>query len=350
MSRREISIGDRPVGPGQPTFVIAEIGVNHDGSVRRALELVELAAAAGADAVKLQLYTAARLMHGSSAFAGYQKDRVADADPSAMLRRFELSPADAAAVVVHIRRHNLIPLATPFSPSDVPVIQSLDLPAVKIASPDLVNRPLLDAVCETGRPILASTGAATTEEVATTVDWLRGYEPGLALLHCVSSYPVPNADANLCWIGELSRFNVPVGYSDHTTDEVAGAAAVMAGACVVEKHLTYDRNAAGPDHSASADAHQFAKYVKLIRRVEALRGAPGKRVLEIEQDVRRVSRQSLVAVRDIAAGATVSCDDVTVQRPGTGISAADVGLAIGRRTVAGIESGTLLQWEMLAAA
>jgi N,N'-diacetyllegionaminate synthase len=344
----ELSIAGIPIGPGRPTFVIAEIGVNHDGSVRRALELVELAAAGGADAVKLQLFTADRLMHGSSAFAGYQRDRVNDSDPAAMLRRYELSPADAAIVVAHIRRHKMVPVATPFSPADVPGIKSLDLPAVKIASPDLVNRPLLEAVRSVGRPMLISTGASTMDEVATTVDWLADHEPGVALLHCVSSYPTPIGDANLCWIQELGRFGLPVGYSDHTTDELAGAAAVTLGACLVEKHLTYDRTASGPDHSASADAQQFAAYVKLIRRAESLRGRAGKRVLEIEQDVRRVSRQSLVAARDLAAGQTVSAGDVTVQRPGTGIPAADVSLAVGRRTVGAVRRGTLLQWEMLA--
>ncbi len=185
------------------------------------------------------------------------------------------------------------------------------------------------------------------DEVATTVGWLADHKSGLALLHCVSSYPVPNDAANLCWIEELAGFGLPVGYSDHTTDEFAGAAAVASGACIVEKHLTYDRNASGPDHSASADAHQFAKYVKVIRRVEALRGTAGKRVLEIEQDVRRVSRQSLVLVRDLAQGETIGESDVTVQRPGTGISAADVRLAVGRRVTIPVRMGTLLQWEML---
>ena len=346
-----VKIGDRRLAPGQPTLVIAEIGVNHDGSVRRALELVEAAADAGADAVKLQLFTAAGLMNGASEFAGYQRDRVADADPTAMLRRYELSADDVATVVAEIRRAGLLPLATPFSPADVVTIGRLGLPAVKVASPDLVNRPLLGCVAQLGVPVLASTGAATVDEVSRSCGWLRKWRVPFALLHCVSSYPVDDADAHLCWINELAeRFGVPVGYSDHATDELAGALAVAAGATVVEKHLTYDRAADGPDHAASADPAQFARYVSLIRRADALRGTPGKHVLPGEEDVRRVSRQSLVALRDLTAGQVIGGGDVTVQRPGTGIPAAEVARAVGRRTNGAIRRGTLLTWDMLAAA
>ena len=346
-----VKIGDRPLDPGWPTLVIAEIGVNHDGSLQRALDLVAAAADAGADAVKLQLFTAAGLMNAASEFAEYQSERVADADPAAMLRRYELSPADVATVVAEIRRRGLVPIATPFSPADVVAVGELGLPAVKIASPDLVNRPLLSCVAQLGVPVLASTGAATMAEVARTSGWLRKGRVPFALLHCVSSYPVDPEDANLCWIGELAaRFGVPVGYSDHTTDSLAGAMAVSAGATVVEKHLTYDREAAGPDHAASADPGQFARYVALVRRAETLRGRPGKRVLAGERDVRRVSRQSLVAARDLRPGQVVGSGDVTVQRPGTGIPAAEVARAVGRRTIGPIKGGTLLTWDMLAAA
>ncbi len=346
-----VQIGQRRLAAGWPTLVIAEIGVNHDGSVARALDLVAAAADAGADAVKLQLFTAAGLMNAASAFAGYQRDRVADADPTAMLRRYELSAADVATVVAEVRRRGLIPLATPFSPADVVAVGELGLPAVKVASPDLVNRPLLSCVAQLGVPVLASTGAATLDEVSRSCGWLRKWRTPFALLHCVSSYPVDPEDAHLCWVGELAdRFGVPVGYSDHTTDSLAGAFAVAAGATVVEKHLTYDRTAAGPDHAASADPGQFARYVALVRRAETLRGLPGKRVLAAEEDVRRVSRQSLVAARDLGPGETIGAADVTVQRPGTGIPAADVARAVGRRAAGAIPRGTLLTWDMLAAA
>jgi N,N'-diacetyllegionaminate synthase len=348
-SQKTLRIADRPIGPEHRTLVIAEIGVNHDGSVRRALELVELAAACGADAVKLQLFSASTLMHASSQFATYQEDRVDDADPVAMLRRYELSPSDVREVVAAILKRGLLPIATPFSPSDVDVVSELHLPAVKVASPDLVNRPLLERVARLNVPLIASTGAATMDEIETTCGWLRGWRSAFALLHCVSSYPTPADQANLCWIGEMSaRFEVPVGFSDHTTETMAGALAVAAGATIIEKHLTYNRKAKGPDHSASADPEQFAAYVRMIRQAEVLRGAPGKRVLDVEQDVRRVSRQSLVALRDLQPGEKLTAADVTVQRPGTGISAADVTAAVGRRIARPVQRGTMLQWDMLA--
>jgi N,N'-diacetyllegionaminate synthase len=347
MHDAHLNIDGRTISVAHRTLVIAEIGVNHDGSVERALELVNIAAHCGADAVKLQIFTAEQLMHGSSEFAGYQAKQVDDADPAAMLRRYELGAAELRRVVSAIRRQGMLPIATPFSLSDVDVVEELDLPAIKIASPDVVNRPLLEKAATLGRPLIVSTGAATMEEIDVTVGWMRAAP--LALLHCVSSYPTPSEQANLCWIGELAeQFGRVVGYSDHTTEIISGSLAVGAGASIIEKHLTYDRNAAGPDHAASADAKQFAEYVRLIRAAETLRGLPGKRVLEIERDVRRVSRQSLVAARDMRIGEKLCRQDLIVQRPGIGISAADVGAAVGRQIVRPVRRGTLLQWDMLA--
>lgn len=351
MMTTELEIDGRVIGPGRPTLVIAEIGVNHDGSARRAIELVKIAAACGADAVKLQLFRASLLMHASSAFAGYQKERVVagDSTPTDMLRRYELSLDDVRRVVGAVRELGLVPLATPFSPPDVENVERLRLPAVKVASPDLVNRPLLERIARCGKPMLVSTGASAIEEVEMAAGWLADWGATFALMHCVSAYPTPNEHANLCWIGELAgRFDVPIGYSDHTTETFAGALAVAAGAVVIEKHLTYDRAAKGPDHAASADPQQFERYVRHVRGAERLRGRPGKRVLEIEQDVRRVSRQSLVVRRDIRAGAVLREDDLTVQRPGTGMPAAMITQAVGRRALRPLQAGVLLTPDMLA--
>lgn len=329
-----------------PVLVIAEIGVNHDGRLDRALQLVHAAAQSGADAVKLQIFSADRLMHRSSIFARYQKTPLHDPTPSAMLRRFELSEQDTRKIVDEIRAAGLIPLATPFSPQDVDEIESLDLPAIKIASPDIVNWPLLRRAAEAGLPLLISTGAASLNEISSSVAWLRGWEASFALLHCISSYPTPIDQANLCWIDEMSRrFNVPVGFSDHTTEAMSGALAVTAGACIIEKHLTYDRNAQGPDHAASCDPQQLAQYIQLVRMAEQMRGLPGKRVLDIERDVRTVSRQSIVAVRDLPSGHLIEEGDLTVQRPGTGIPASALPSLMGRRVEKPIQGGQLLTWK-----
>jgi sialic acid synthase SpsE len=165
-----------------------------------------------------------------------------------MLRRYELAHNDVRRIVEAARQLNVIPLATPFSPADVEVIALLDLPAVKIASPDVVNRPLLRRAAQTGKPLIISTGAATMDEIGGTAHWLHNDRIPFALLHCVSSYPTPTDEANLCWIGELAAsFGAPAGFSDHTTELMSGALSVAAGATIVEKHLTYDRAAQGPD-------------------------------------------------------------------------------------------------------
>ena len=339
-------IETHPIGPDHAVFVIAEIGVNHDGSVGTALDLVRHAADAGADAVKVQLFDADRLLHPSAAFAEYQRGQAAC--PRAMLRKYQFDERAAETVIDAVRDAGLVPLATPFSPADVETIRRLELPAVKIASPDLVNPVLLERASELAVPMLVSTGAATGAEVWEAVGLLRDLQAEFALLHCVSAYPTAAAEAHLSWIKLLRETHgVPVGYSDHATDLLAGALAVAAGARIVEKHLTHDRAAAGPDHAASADPAQFAEYVGLIRAAERMLGGGEKRVLPCEADVRRVSRQSLVLSRDVPAGRPIRDEDLTVQRPGEGIAAASVRQVIGLPLKVALPAGTLLEWEML---
>jgi sialic acid synthase SpsE len=344
-------IGQRFIGEQSPVFVIAEIGVNHDGSLNRALQLVKIARQCGADAVKLQVFQAEHLMHESSHFAAYQRQAVSDADPVAMLKRYELSEASLLTIVGAIHAAGMLAVATPFSPVDVETVQRLGVDAFKIASPDLVNRLLLQRVAEAGRPMIVSTGAASLDEIHMCCDWLRGWSANYALLHCISSYPTPADMTNLCWIDELrAEFKVPIGFSDHSTEVISGALATAAGATIVERHLTYANSAEGPDHAASSDPGQFSHYVRLIRQAERMIGAPGKRVLPIEQDVRQVSRQSLVCRRDLSAGQVLGRDDLTVQRPGTGIPAAMIESAIGKKIQRPVKAGSMLHWDMFGEA
>jgi N,N'-diacetyllegionaminate synthase len=349
MNTNMIEFGQHALTRCGPAPVIAEIGVNHDGRLERALELVSIAADCGADAVKLQIFRAERLMHESCGFAQYQQNGVMDVNAAAMLRRYELSDAALNELVCEIRRLEMIPLATPFSPQDVERIEQLNLPAIKIASPDLVNWPLLRRAARANRPLLISTGAASINEISSAVAWLRGWKASFVLLHCVSAYPTRPADANLCWITEMAeRFGVAVGFSDHTTEVISGALAVAAGAVVVEKHLTYDCAADGPDHASSCEPDDFAQYIRLIRLAQQMRGTEGKRVLECERDVRTVSRQSLVAARDIPAGHIMMENDLIVQRPGTGIPASALPSIVGRRSGQFIRAGEMLTWRILS--
>lgn len=342
-----MTIGRRKIGAGQPVFVIAEIGVNHDGSVDRAIDLVRQAKAAGADAVKLQVFRADALVHKSAEFAEYQKDRVEAADPAEMLRQYELSDEALAAIAAEASRVGIELICTPFSRDDVPRAAAVSS-AIKIASPDLVNRLLLSDAGATGLPLILSTGASTADEIESTANWMAQRQSNFALLHCVSNYPVAEEDAQLIWISELRRFGVPVGYSDHAADAVAGALAVACGATIVEKHITYDTTASGPDHSASLDPVAFADYVRQIRQAARMLGSPGRRVLPCEQDVRRVSRQSLVLRADRPPGHTITTDDLTTQRPGTGVSAELFETTIGRRLSRAVRGGEMLAMKDLA--
>lgn len=336
-----------PIDTDQRVLVIAEIGVNHDGSVDRAIDLVRHAKSAGADAVKLQVFKAERLMNRAARFAEYQVGRTDAQDPVAMLRQYELSDESLAKIAGEASALGIAMIATPFSPEDVSRVVSVGAAAIKIASPDLVNMLLLQHACDAGLPLIVSTGAATAAEIETSVDWLRSRTNQFALLHCISSYPTPADDANLIWINDLSRFGVVAGYSDHTDQLLAGAFAVAAGARIVEKHLTYDTEAVGPDHSASFEPREFGEYVAMIRLAERMRGTPGRRVLKCEEDVRSVSRQGLVAKRGIV-GRTIAIDDLTTQRPGPGVSQALLDAVVGRTPTRPIAAGQFIEADDVA--
>lgn len=347
---KTFEIEGRSIGENKPAFVIAEIGVNHDGSVDRAIELVRHAKRAGADAVKLQLFSASRLVHCTATAASYQTANCGATDQTTLLRQYELSADDIERTVDATRVAGLVPVATPFSLDDVALMERLHISMVKIASPDLVNRPLLERAAQMCVPMLVSTGAANLEEIDACVGWLRGWRVPFALLHCVSAYPTPVDQARLGWIDELRRrYDMPIGYSDHATELMSGALAIAAGACVIEKHLTWNRFAAGPDHAASADPHQFAAYVEMARVASRMRGNGGSReVLAVEADVRKLSRQSLVTARAIASGETIMREDLIAQRPGTGILAKELETVAGRAARYDLPAGTILDWSMIA--
>ncbi len=322
------AIEDRAIGPGLEPYIIAEIGVNHDGDERCGRELVRMAMHAGADAVKFQLFEADRLLSADSTLARYQEAAGA-VDPRELLRALAMSVDSLRPLCREARDCGLQVIVTVFSDTLVTAAESLDVSAYKTASPDIVHRPLLDALVATGRPIVVSTGAASMDEVLRAGSWLRG--ASVAYLQCVSSYPTPEEDASLAGIAALGRATgAVIGYSDHTIAIDTGALAVAAGASILEKHLTHDRNARGPDHSSSLDPQQFAQYVLGARRAHRMLG-DGKHVLAAEADVRCVSRQSLVTTRRLASGHALTMDDVTVKRPGIGIAPYRLSETIGRR-------------------
>ena len=345
--RRTIQLGGRTVGAWGDPFIIAEIGVNHDGSVARARELVHAAKAAGADAAKFQMFDAAMLMSLDSVLAAYQRERGAR-DPRSLLRGLQLPPDELGALAGECIAAGIVPMVTVFSLPLFAHAAGQPWSAFKTASPDLVNRPLLRAAADLGRPLVVSTGAATREEVAQGAAWLDDVAE-LAFLQCTSSYPAPDDRAAIGGMHEIAAITGrAVGYSDHTACTDTGAVAVAAGACILEKHLTYDRGAAGPDHSASLDPAQFAEYVRLARRAARMVGAPRKELQDLERDVRAVSRQSLVAARDLAAGSVLARGDLCVKRPGTGLSPSLLEQTVGRTLARGVAADRVLVAEDLA--
>jgi len=356
-------IGDRQIGHGSSparAYIIAELGVNHDGSVERALELTREAKAAGADAIKLQLFRTDLLMSRTAKLAAYQQ-AAGESDPVAMLRRLELSPVQMLPVLAMARQLELHAIVTVFSidliaeAEDTAHVHS-GWDAYKTASPDIIHRPLLEALAATGRPLIVSTGASTMDEVGRAVGWLEGARrtARLALLQCVSAYPTPVSEMSLGGIAALANEfrGVPVGYSDHTEAINTGGLAAARGACILEKHFTYDREAQGPDHRASLDFAGFRRYIESVRAVE--RDAPSappsvgadesKRVLEIERDVRAVSRQSVVAAKALPAGHMLTRGDFIFKRPGTGLEPFRLREIVGARLARAVEADMPVTW------
>jgi N-acetylneuraminate synthase/N,N'-diacetyllegionaminate synthase len=328
-------------------WIVAELGVNHDGDPQRARALIDAAAAAGADAVKLQYFRPDRLLSKEARLAAYQKGVAMD--PYELLAARQLTWDAMRTLRGAARQAGLAFIVTPFSLEDVAEVAPLELDAVKIASPDAVNTLLLDAAVSLVAPMLISTGACTLDEVKPAATLLQRHVPGGALPQCVSSYPAPMDHAALGGIGALhAHFGLPVGYSDHTSSTETAGFAVAAGACVLEKHLTYDRGAPGPDHAASLDPSQFKQYAEQAREAAAILGPLHKAPLDIENEVARVSRQSVCAARNLAADHVIEASDLTLKRPGTGIPARALEDVISKTLTRSIEANTLMQWHDLS--
>ncbi len=338
-------IGGREIGIGRDPYVIAEIGVNHDGDVGRALQLIEAARTAGADAVKFQFFETDRLMSSEAKLAAYQRT-AGEVDPVQMLRRLELRFGELRRCVEHAKSLRLGAIVSVFSFELVDLVAGFGVDALKSASPDVINKPLLREMVGTGLPMIVSTGAAELDEVERAVGWIADADASamqrLALLQCVSAYPTRCGCEAFAGIGALGRLCPVTGYSDHTSGVSSGADAVGGfGAAVLEKHLTYDTRAAGPDHAASLDGPAFAEYARRARLagpVRAVVSAGGeKRVLECELDVRDVSRQSVVSRREIVPGEVIGADALTVKRPGGGLEPWELDGLVGkvaRRSIA----------------
>jgi pseudaminic acid synthase len=343
-----LHLGQRQVGPGHPAYLVAELSANHAGKREVALQLVWAAHEAGADAVKLQTYTADTL----TIRCDRPEFRIAGGTLWDGRTLYDLYQEAAtpwewhADLFAEARRLGMGCFSTPFDASAVDFLETLNPPAHKIASFELVDHALLRKVAATRRPVILSTGMATLEEITEAVATLR--EAGcreLALLKCTSSYPAPAEEANLRTIGHLaSTFQCPVGLSDHTLGIACPVAAVALGACLIEKHFVLSRETPGPDSAFSLEPAEFAEMVRAVRAAEAAIGTVHYGLSPAEEKS-RVFRRSLFAVADIAAGEPFTEQNVRSIRPGHGLPPKELPRLLGKRAARTIRRGEPLSWD-----
>lgn len=348
-AKNEIAIGERRVGRANPCFIVAEAGVNHNGSLELARELVNVALEAGCDAVKFQTFKPEKVCSPLAPKATYQLETTGASESQLeMGKKLELPFGAFRELRHYCFEKGIMFLSTPFDYESADFLAELLVPAFKIPSGELTNIDFLEHVARKNRPLIVSTGMATMEEVATAVEVIRGTgNQQVVLLQCVSSYPSSPASTNLRAIHTMKNvFGVPVGLSDHTIGiEIAIGAAAL-GACVIEKHFTLSRRLPGPDHRASLEPKDLVKLVKGIRNVESALGDGIKRPAAEELNTAAVARRSLVASRFIPAGATLTVDMIDVLRPGTGLPPTMRPQLLGRHVRHEIGAGTVLTLDM----
>lgn len=335
----------------ESVFIVAEAGVNHNGSLDLAKRLIEIAAEAGADAVKFQTFHADRLASGSAPKAEYQLRTTDSAESQReMLQRLELSREAHYALRDYCLERKIAFLSTPFDEESVDFLDDLQVPLFKLSSGEVTNWPLLKYVGRKRKPVILSTGMSYMEEVKEAVRILRDSGcPDVTLLHCVTNYPAAAADANLKAIWTMATaLQLPVGYSDHTVGIEVALAAVALGACVIEKHFTLDRNLPGPDHRASLEPAELKEMVRGIRTVEQALGSGVKAPAASELDNRTVVRRSLAASADIPEGTVLVPQFLTALRPATGISANLIDQIVGRKAKRPLKAGELITWSDLS--
>ena len=344
-------IDGRTVGIGQPCYVIAEAGVNHNCDVALGRRLIDTAQASGADAIKFQSYTAGRIATRVAPRYWVEPGDPRGTQWDTFDRLDKLSARDFASLLAHARSIGLTAFSTPFDDQAVDELAALGVPAFKIASADLTCHGLIERAARVGQPMILSTGTSTLAEVEEALGVVRraGNEQ-VVLLHCTLKYPCPPEGINLRMMEHLMRAfpGVPVGLSDHSLGISVPQAAVALGACMIEKHYTVDKTLPGsPDHHLSVDPSDLRAMVDGIRTVEKALGKAEKGLEPLEVDAWRYARRSVTSAARIARGTTITREMLTYKRPGTGISPRHLDLVVGRVARTDIPEDTTLTWDML---
>ena len=329
------------------TFIIAEGGVNHNGSVEIAKELIDRAKAAGADAIKFQTFKAEKLVSKTADKAAYQKKTTSKKESHyEMLRRLELDEEDHQELMNHCRKRKITFLSSPFDEESADLLEKLGMRMFKIPSGELTNLPFLQHIAKKNKPIIMSTGMSTLKEVEEALKAIfKTGNKKVTLLHCVTEYPAPFKEINLKAMLTLKEaFNLPVGYSDHTKGIEIAIAAVALGAQIIEKHFTLDKNMDGPDHKASIDPLELKQMIKAIRNVQTSLGDGVKKPAICELKNINIARKSIVATRDIEKGERITRAKVAVKRPGSGIQPKDLNKLLGHVTKCAIKADQVITW------
>jgi N,N'-diacetyllegionaminate synthase len=344
-----IEIAGHLIGNRQPCFIIAEAGVNHNGSLEIALQLIDVAVAAGADAVKFQTFKAEKVISINTPKASYQKETTgSDESQLEMVKKLELDETAHIQLYQYCQHKGIQFLSTPFDLESIDLLNHLGLEIFKIPSGEITNLPYLRKLGALKKRLIMSTGMANLGEIKAALDILT--ESGtplknITVLHCNTEYPTPFEDVNLLAMLTIKNaFGVEVGYSDHTPGIEVPIAAVALGATIIEKHFTLDRNLSGPDHKASIVPHELKIMVEAIRHIENALGDGIKRASPSELKNKPIARKSIVASRDINKGEVLSEENMAVKRPGTGISPMEWNMIIGRKVRKKYRKDDLIVW------
>lgn len=345
---KSLKIGGFSIREKSNIFIIAEAGVNHNGQLEMVLKLVDVAAQAGADAIKFQTFKAEDVVTQEGQMASYQEKNIGKKlSQQEMLKSLELPEGFYSAIIQRCQEKNILFMSTPHgSKKSVDFLESLGMEVYKIGSGDLTNYILLDKVAKTGKPIILSSGMANLDEVKDAIAFVRSRgNKQIAVLHCTTNYPCPPEEVNLSAMKTMmEKLDVPVGFSDHTQGNQAAIMAAALGMAIYECHFTLDKTLPGPDHVASAEPEELKSRIEAIRAAITILGNATKtpNTSEVESMV-RVARRSIVAARDLAQGEILSEDDLEAKRPGVGISPTQYENFIGKRLKVGLKKDQKIQ-------
>lgn len=330
------------------TYIIAEAGVNHNGDINIAYNMIDAAKKSGVDCIKFQTFRTEKLVTITAKKAEYQVENTHNNDSQfEMLKKLELSFEDFKNIKKICDKVGIEFMSTPFDMESVDLLEKLGMKTYKISSGDITNKPLLEFVASKNKPIILSTGMCTMDEVQEAVNWIENKgNKQLALLHCTSNYPTPYSEVNMNAMITLDKaFSYPIGYSDHTKGIIIPIMAVSMGAKIIEKHFTLDKTMEGPDHKASLDVRELKKMVNAIRNIEKAKGTGEKLPVKSEISTRDVVRKSIIVTRDLKSGSIILETDLDIKRPGTGLAPKYISVLVGKRLNKNLSTEDFISFE-----